>query len=110
MSAPPRQERRNEWSPCAGWNAEGRIRAGVGWTARSLERQWTIFWRMGALSPEGFARRSESNLRVAGLGLVRAADSAIERRRQDLGSRRQQVRVRRRDGHASVVRRNAATV
>ena len=42
--------------------------------------------------------------------LVRAGDPALERRRQDVGAGRQQVRLRRRARHASVVRRHAASL
>ena len=45
----------------------------------------------------------ESPLCVAVERLVRAADSALERRRQDVGARGQQVRVRRRPRHSPVV-------
>ena len=50
----------------------------------------------------------EPALCVAVERLVRAADPALERRRQDVGAGRQQVRLRRRPRHASVVRRHAA--
>ena len=42
--------------------------------------------------------------------LVRAGDSALGRRRQDVGAGGQQVRLRRRPGHSPVVRRDAAPV
>ena len=66
--------------------------------------------RLGDLSPQGIAGRPEPHLRVAVERLVRAAHPAFERRRQDLGAGRQQVRLRRRAGHAPVVRRHAAPV
>ena len=52
----------------------------------------------------------ESALRVAVERLVRPDDPALERRRQDVGAGRQQVRLRRRARHAPVVRRHAASV
>ena len=57
---------------------------------------------------EGLAGRPEPAVRVAVQRLVRAGDPALQRRRQDLGAGRQQVRVRRRARHAPVVRRHAA--
>ena len=68
------------------------------------------FAGLGDLPREGIARRSESPVRVAEQRLVRPADSAIERRGQDVGAGRQRVRVRRRARHAPVVRRHAAPV
>ena len=52
----------------------------------------------------------ESAVCVAVQRLVRAADPALQRRRQDLGAGGQQVRLRRRPRHAPVVRRHAAPV
>ena len=57
---------------------------------------------------EGIARRPESTLRVAVEQLVRPGDPALQRRRQDLGDGRQQVRLRRRRRQPSLVRRHAA--
>ena len=71
-------------------------------------RQRPALRRLGDLPPEGLARRSEPALRLAVERLVRADDPALQRRRQDLGAGRQQVRLRRRPRHAPVVRRHAA--
>ena len=66
------------------------------------------FAGLGDVPHQGIARRSESDVCIAVQRLVRAVDPALERRRQDLGAGGQQVRVRRRPRHASVVRRHAA--
>ncbi len=65
---------------------------------------------LGDLPSEGIARRPEPAVRVAIQRLVRAADPALRRWRQDLGAGGQQVCVRRRSRHAPVVRRHAAPV
>ena len=59
---------------------------------------------------KGSPGRSEPDLRLAVERLVRPDDPALQRRRQDLGAGRQQVRLRRRARHAPVVRRHAASV
>ena len=59
---------------------------------------------------KGSPGRPEPALRVAVQRLVRPADPALRRRRQDLGAGGQQVRLRRRARHAPVVRRHAAPV
>src|SRR5688572_31255913 len=61
-----------------------------------MGRQRPTFRRLGDVSPEGIACRSESTLRVAIHGLVRAADAAVQRWRQDMGVCGEQIRVRRR--------------
>ena len=58
----------------------------------------------------GIACGSGSTVRVAVERLVRAGDSAIERRREDVGAGGQQVHVRRRAGHAPVVRWHRASL
>ena len=78
--------------------------------AQALGRQRPALRRLGDLSPQGIAGRSEPALRVAVQRLVRADHPALRRRRQDLGAGGQQVRVRRRPRHAPVVRRHAAPV
>ena len=75
-----------------------------------LGRERPALRRLGDVSPQGLAGRSEPALRVAVQRLVRAADPALRRRRQDVGAGRQQVRLRRRARHAPVVRRHAAPV
>ena len=65
---------------------------------------WEIYHMKGSPVDPGPA------LCVAVQRLVRAADSALERWRQDLGAGRQQVRLRRRTRHAPVVRRHAASL
>ena len=52
----------------------------------------------------------EPDLRLAVERLVRPDDAALERRRQDLGSGGQRVRLRRRARHPPVVRRHAASL
>ncbi len=52
----------------------------------------------------------ESAVCLAVQRLVRPVDPALQRRRQDLGAGRQQVRLRGRHRHAPVVRRHAAPV
>ena len=75
-----------------------------------LGRQRSAFRRLGDLPPQGIARRPESHLCLAVQRLVRTAHPAFGRRRQDVGAGREQVRLRRRAGHAPVVRRHAAPV
>ena len=62
--------------------------------AEDVGRQRSALRRVGDLPPEGIAGRSQSHLRVAVIRLVRSGDAAIERRRQDVGAGRQQVRLR----------------
>ena len=68
-------------------------------TADGKRDRWdvsgTVFRRLGDVSPQGIAGRSESHLCVAVHRLVRPDDAAFERRRQDVGAGRQQVRLRR---------------
>ena len=102
--------------------------------APEVGRQRPALRRLGDLSPEGFARRSEPHLCLADQRLVRADHSALRRRRQDLApaghagrradddarrhaqGREQQVRLRhvarnrQAAHHAPVVRRHAASV
>ena len=74
----------------------------------TVGRQRPALRGLGDLPPEGLARRSEPAVCVAVERLVRADDPALQRRRQDVGAGRQQVRLRRRPRHAPVVRRHAA--
>ena len=76
----------------------------------TVGRQRAALRRLGDLPPQGIAGRSEPPLRLAVERLVRPDDPALERRRQDLGAGRQQVRLRRRARHAPVVRRHAASL
>ena len=76
----------------------------------ALGHQRPALRRLGDLSPQRLARRSESALRLAVQRLVRAVDPAQRRRRQDLAAGGQQVRLRRRPRHAPVVRRHAASL
>ena len=93
----------------AGRHTQGRLHPHVRRRAQPLGRERTAFRRLGDLPPQGIAGRPESPLRVAVERLVRPAHSALERRRPDVGAGRQQVRLRRRAGHAPVVRRHAAS-
>ena len=99
---------RHERRTGTGRHAEGRVRPDVGRQAREVGRQRPALRGLGDLPPQGLARRPEPALRVAVQRLVRADDPALQRRRQDLGAGRQQVRLRRRPRHAPVVRRHAA--
>ena len=75
-----------------------------------MGRERPAFRRLGDVPPQGLARGSEPAVRVADQRVVRAADPALRRRRQDVGAGGQQVRLRRRARHAPVVRRHAAPV
>ena len=76
-----------------GWHAQGGLSADVGRTAQELERQRSAFRRLGDLSREGIADRSEPCLRLAEQRLVRSDHPALERRRRDMGAGRQQVHL-----------------
>src|SRR5207249_8864692 len=84
-------------------DTQGRVRRDIGWDAQELGRQWPPLRGLGDLPPEGIAGGPESSLRVTVELLVRAADPALERRWEDVGGGGQQVRVRGRNRHASVV-------
>ena len=56
----------------------------VGRQARKVGRQRPAFRGLGDVSPQGIAGRSESHLRLANQRLVRADNSALRRRRQNL--------------------------
>ena len=71
--------------------------------ARKMGGQRPALRGLGDLPPEGIARRSKPDLCVAVERLVRAADPAVERWRQDLGAGGKQVRLRRRPRNAPVV-------
>jgi hypothetical protein len=90
-------------------HAQGRVRPDVGRQARTWDVSgphfggWEIYHLKGSpVDPNRSTRRSQR--------LVRPDDPALERRRQDVGAGRQQVRLRRRPRHAPVVRRHAAPV
>ena len=124
----------NELGTTAGWHAQGRVRSHFRRQAAAVERQRPALCRLGDVSPQGFARRSEPHLCLANQRLVRADHSALRRRRQNLvpaghaggradddarrhaQGREQQVRLRHVAGHrqaahhAPVVRRHAAPV
>ena len=73
----------------------GRARSSwVGWKAPEMGRQRPAFRGLGDLPRQGIAGRPEPDVRVAVERLVRAADPAVGRRRQDLGAGGQQVRLR----------------
>ena len=55
-----------------------------------VERQRPALRRLGDVSPEGLAGRSQPDLRLADQRLVRAGHSALRRRRQDVDHARQQ--------------------
>src|SRR5579864_4737926 len=80
----------------AGGDAQGRVHSDVGREAREVAGGWAALRRLGDVSPEGIAGGSESSVRVADQRLVRADVTALERRRQDVGSGGQQIRLRRR--------------
>ena len=105
-------------------------------TSDGKRKKWDVsgphFRRLGDVSPQGLAGRSEPDLRLADQRLVRADHSALRRRRQDVGpaghagrradhdarrhaqGREQQVRLRHRRQQAAhdapVVRRHAASL
>ena len=83
----------DERSAGFGWDAKRRLRPDLGRQAQEMGRQRAAFCRLGDLSSQGLARRSRPDLRLAVERLVRPADPALERRRQDLGAGRQQVRL-----------------
>src|SRR5436190_23406025 len=76
----------NEQGTGTRWHAKGRFHSDIGRQAGSLGHQRTSFCGLGALSSEGITRRPEPDLCVANQRLVRTGHSAIERRRQDVGS------------------------
>src|SRR5439155_14391468 len=58
-------------------NEEGRVHSDIGWKAQAVGRQRPPLWRLGNVSPQGIARRSESAIRVADQRLVRAGDTTL---------------------------------
>ena len=86
----------DEQSAGIGGHAQGRVHPDVGREARKVGRQRSAFRGLGDLSSQRIAGRSESAVCVAVQRLVRAADPALRRRRQNVGAGRQQVRLRRR--------------
>ena len=115
-----------------GGHAKRRVHSDGGRQAREVGCQWPAFRRVGALSPERIAGRSQSHLCFADQRMVRSDHPALRRWRQDLASaryasrrnggpgrnaerREQQVRLRhfgdrQAADHASVLRRHAASV
>ena len=91
-SSPPnrqynRRDQTDERSTGAGRHPQGRVRPDVGRQARTVGRQRSPFRRLGDLPREGIARGPESAVCVAVERLVRPDHPALERRRQDAGSR-----------------------
>ena len=78
---------RDERGTGTGWHTQGRVRPDVGRQARAVGRQRPPLRGLGDLPPQGIARRPESAVCVAVQRLVRAGDPALQRRRQDAGSR-----------------------
>ena len=68
----------------SGGHAQRRIHSNGRRQARQMGRQRAAFCRMGTVSPEGIARRSEPAVCVAIERMVRAVDPALGRWRQDL--------------------------
>src|SRR5881227_2528145 len=73
-----RQGGRNERSTGSGGYDERRVRPDRGRPARTVGGQRASLWRLGDLSSEGFARRSESAVCVTVQRLVRAGDPALQ--------------------------------
>ena len=101
---------RDERGTSTGRHTQRGVHPGVGRQAPELGRQRPAFRRLGGLPRQRLGRRPQPALCVAVQRLVRAGDSALQRRRQNLGARREQVRVRGRCRHAPMVRRHAAPV
>ena len=78
--------KKDERSTGSGGHAQGRVRSDVGRQAREVGCQRPAFCGLGNLSREGIAGGSEPAVCVAIQRLVRAADSALQRWRQDLGA------------------------
>src|SRR5437868_4072800 len=76
----------NEPSTSIGGYAEGCVCVDVGWQAQKVGGRRAVLCRVGDLSYERLARRSESDLRLAVQQLVRADHSAFKRRRQNVGT------------------------
>ena len=73
---------------CAGacGNAQGRVRSQLRRQAQKLDGERAVFRRLGDLPHERLAGGSQPHLRLADQRLVRAADPALGRRRQNLAS------------------------
>ena len=99
-----------EQRACVGRNPERRVRSQRRRQARAVGGQRPALRRLGDLPPQRLARGPQPHLRVAIDRLAWADAAAVERRREDVGGRRQQVRLRRRPRHAPVVRRHAASL
>ncbi|CAA9545965.1 MAG: GH74, partial [uncultured Thermomicrobiales bacterium] len=78
--------------------------------ARAVVGERPPLRRVGAVPPQGVAGGARPDLGVADERVVRAAAAAVGRRRPHVGAGGQRVRLRRRAGHAPVVRRLAAPV
>src|ERR1700736_6891753 len=77
----------------AGWYTQGCVRPDVGRKTRTVGHRRPPLWGVGDLPRQGITRRRESAVCVADERLVRTADPALQRRRQDVGAGGQQVRV-----------------
>ena len=75
-----------------------------------MEDRRTVFRRLGGLPRQGIAVRSQTHLCGAACRLVRTGHSELRRRRPDVEPGRERVRLRGGRGHASLVRRHAASV
>src|SRR3954447_1908227 len=83
--------REHERSSCTGRHQKRRIHSYCGRQARKMGGQRPLLRRLGDLPHERFTRRSEPHLRLADQRMVRADHSALERRRQELGSPRRRT-------------------
>src|SRR6266404_4174651 len=125
---------RHEQGTSTGWHTQRCIHTYFGRQARKMGREWSPLRGLGDVPPERIAGGPESNLCVADERLVRPDHSALRRRWQNLApawntarrtdyragrhaqGREQQIHVRHlcRDRkatyHASVLRRDAASV
>ena len=91
-------------------HAQRRVHPDLRRHAPAMGYQRPFLRRLGDLSSQRLARRSESALCLAVQRLVRADDPAQRRWRPDVAAGGQQVRLRRRPRHAPVVRRHAASL
>src|SRR5580700_8491056 len=81
---------------------EGRVHVKVGWQAGKMGSERPALCRVGNLSHESFAGESRPVVCLAVLRMVWAIDTTLRRRRENLGSRRQQISVRRSTRDASM--------
>src|SRR5262245_13548600 len=90
------RETRNVQRSSPGRHAQGRVHSYIRRSAEELVDGGAVLWRVGDLSPQGFAGRSEADLCLAVERLAWAGDAAVGRWWQDVAADRQPVRIRRR--------------